>query len=107
MKGKLGIFLGVLCVVSFILYQIGESNRKDLGKEILLNGKVVDIRNQEPIKGVTIAISGSNPKTLTDDNGDFTILVKSNDELIFKHSDYKSVIIFAKDARNIQMELKE
>lgn len=107
MKGKLGVFLAVLCVMSFILYRIGESNRKDLGKEILLNGKVISIKDENPIKGVTIAISGSNPKTLTDDNGDYVILVKGSDELIFKHPDYKSIIIFAKDAKNIKMEEKD
>lgn len=104
MKGKLGIIFGLFCVASFFLYRMGESNRAKMTKETFINGKVIDAVNEKPIQGVRIAVAGNNPKSASDENGDFVVLARNSEELILKHPDYKSTVISAQDAKLVRLE---
>lgn len=105
MKAKLGIILVVLCVVSFYIYDSKDIKKtKQQAKETLINGKIVNAADDKPISGASIAIQGTNPKSLSNANGEYAILARGDQELVFKHPDYKSLVIVAKDAKVIKME---
>lgn len=105
MKSKLGIILVLLCVVSFYIYDSKDIKKtKQQEKEVLINGKIVNAANDKPIEGVTIAIQGTNPKSLSNANGEYAIMARGEQELVFKHPKYKSLVIGAKDAKAIKME---
>ena len=104
MKGKLGIVFGIMCVISFFLYRTGESNKVQAAKEVFVKGKVIDATNDKPIHGVYIAVAGTNPKSASDENGDFMVLSKTTDDLIFRHPDYKSTVISAQDSKIVRLD---
>lgn len=105
MKAKLGIILALLCIVSFFIYDSKDIKKtKQQEKEILINGKIVNAADDKPIEGVTIAIQGTNPKSLSNANGEYAIMARGDQELVFKHPKYKSLVISGKDAKTIKME---
>lgn len=96
----------LLCVVSFYFYDRDNIKKsKKIEKETLINGKIVDITNDIPIDGVSISIAGT-PKSLSNANGEYAVVARGDQELLFKHAKYKSIIIMAKDAKAIKMEAK-
>lgn len=106
MKAKLGIILALLCVVSFFIYDWQDVKKtKKQDKEVLINGKIVDAVDNTPISGVTIAIQGTNPKSLSNAEGEYAIMARGSDELVFKHAKYRPIVILAKDAKAIKMEV--
>lgn len=104
MKAKLGIFLLVLCVISFFLYNKRGAN-KDIEREELMRGIVISAVDNKPIQNVEIAVSGSNPSSMTNSDGEFFILVRPSHELVFKHPQYRSLVLVASDAKNVKMEI--
>lgn len=104
MKAKLGIFLLVLCVVSFFFYS-KRGAKKDENTEKLINGIVIGAADSKPIANVQVAIAGNNPSTMTNSEGQYLILAKSTQELIFKHPGYRSVTLVAQDAKTVKMEV--
>lgn len=105
MKSKLGIILVLLCVVSFYIYDQKDIKKtKNLEKETLISGKIVDAANDQPIQGASIAIQGTNPQSLSNANGEYAIMARKDQELVFRHAQYKSLTIDAKDAKTIKME---
>lgn len=106
MKAKLGIFLLVLCVVSFFIYN-KRGAQKEENTEKLINGIVISAVDNKPISNVQIAIAGSNPSTMTNSEGKYLILTKPSKELIFKHSGYRSVTLVASEAKTVKMEVAD
>lgn len=105
MKAKLGIILVLLCVVSFFIYDARDIKKTNqLQKETLISGKIIDAANDQPIKGVEIAIQGTNPQSLSNADGEYAIMARGDQQLVFKRSGYKTLIVDAKDAKTIKME---
>lgn len=104
MKGKLGLVFGVMCVISFFLYNMGESNKKKATKESFVRGQVIDAVNEKPIHGVLISVAGNNPRSGSDEEGNFMVLAKSSDDLIFRHPDYKSAVVVADDSKIVRLD---
>lgn len=107
MKSKLGIVFALMCVASFFLYRMGEkSETNNKAKEDLIRGVVIDASTQEPIQGVAVAIAGTNPRSRSDENGEFLVLGRTSDDYIFKHNDYKSIVISGNDIKLVKLEPK-
>nr|WP_297167700.1 carboxypeptidase-like regulatory domain-containing protein [uncultured Dysgonomonas sp.] len=105
MKAKLGIILVLLCVVSFYIYDSKDIKKtKQQEKVTLISGKIVNAENGQPVKDVAIAIQGTNPQSLSNAEGEYIIQARGDQELVFKHPKYKSLVITAKDAKAIKME---
>ncbi len=107
MKSKLGIIMILMCVVSFFIYQAKDTKQVDSKREKLIQGKVVDASTNKPIEGVSIAFQGENPKSLSNAQGEFAILALNDQELVFRHGNYKSQVVIAKDAKLVKMELAD
>lgn len=103
MKAKLGIFLLVLCVVSFFFYD--KKGEKKGETEKLMKGVVLSAVDSKPLSNVHIAIAGNNPVTITNSAGEYMILAKPADELVFKSEGYRSITIVASDAQTVKMEI--
>lgn len=104
MKSKLGIAMLILCALSFFTYQSTDKKKTESQKEKLQQGIIIDAINNEPINGVSIALQGNNPKARSDADGKFMILATDNQELVFRHNNYKTQVITAQDAKSIKME---
>lgn len=105
MKAKLGIILVLLCVVSFYIYDSKDIKKtKQQEKVTLISGKIVNAENGQPVKDVAIAIQGTNPQSLSNAEGEYIIQARGDQELVFKHPKYKSLVITAKNAKAIKME---
>lgn len=105
MKAKLGIILVLLCVISFFIYDARDIKKTNqLQKETLISGKIIDAANDQPINGVEIAIQGTNPQFLSNAEGEYAIMARGDQQLVFKRSGYKTLIVDAKDAKTIKME---
>lgn len=105
MKAKLGIILLLFCVASFFIYRANDPRKAVSNTERLIRGKIVNATNNAPIEGVSVAIQGYNPKSVSDANGQYAIMAFTNQELVFRHSDYKTEVIVAKDAETVKMEI--
>lgn len=105
MKAKLGIFLLVLCVASYFLYNRQDPKNTQAKIEKLFNGKIVSATDEQPIEGVTVAIAGTNPKTKSNAEGEYLIMAKKDQELVFKHPRYRAVVAVAEDAKLVKMEV--
>lgn len=105
MKAKLGIILLILCVGSFFLYRANDPKKANVSTEKLIRGKVVNATSSAPIVGVSVAIQGNNPKAITDNNGEYAIMAFTNQELVFRHDNYKTTVIVAEDAKTVKMEI--
>lgn len=103
MKSKLGIVLFVVCIISFFLYEKkGSNNTTD--KEVLFRGVVLSTPDNLPINNVEVGIAGFNASTLTNVDGEYLIMVKPSQELVFKHKDYKSQVVKFDDAKEVKLE---
>lgn len=106
MKSKLGIFMLLLCGLSFLLYERKDTKKNDLQKEKIILGTIVDEINNEPINEVSIAKQGENPSSVSNAEGEFAILASEENELVFRHDNYKTKVVVGKDARQVKMELR-
>lgn len=107
MKSKLGIIFILMCVASFFLYKMGEKSKVEKSKETLIEGVVVDAISNDPIKGVSIAVAGNNPRSVSDEDGKFMVFGNISDEFILKHPNYKSIIISGEKISLVRMEVRE
>lgn len=59
-----------------------------------ITGKIIDIATNQPIEGVNI-YSATNPEigTATDQNGNYTLTVSGNADLVFSHLTYENETI--------------
>lgn len=107
MKGKLGIVFGLMCVISFFLYRMGENNKvKQNVTEELIRGVVIDASTQESIQNVSIGVAGTNPRSRSDENGEFLVLGTTANDFMFRHPDYKSIVVSGTDIKLVRLQPK-
>jgi len=107
MKGKMGVLMVVFCLISFFLYKYSEKRKgsaKTTNIEKIIQGKVVNSVDGVPIEGATVAFQGKNYKTVTNGLGEYAIFTKEDQELVFRHNNYKTTVVVAKDAKVVEME---
>ncbi|MGV6830830.1 MAG: histidine kinase [bacterium] len=100
--------LFLLCVFSSI--QAQESRiASDLIEEespfFMVRGEVIDMETNKPISKVNIEVNGGS-YTTTDAQGEFMIQVRLEDELVIKHSDFKTLYYTIKDNQRITVKVK-
>lgn len=97
----------VLCALSFFLYQWRTGGRSKDYKEVMYRGVIVDATTNSPIQGVYIGISGTNPRSMSNDDGEYMITARNSDNLIFKHNNYESIIVPIAESKIVKMKPKE
>lgn len=89
-----GIILALFCMVSSTFAQT------------VIRGKVTDKTSGQTLPGVTIQIKGTNQGTITDPNGNYSIPVKSaNDVLVFSFIGYTTQETVVGTKKSIDVEL--
>lgn len=73
---------------------------------VTVSGTVTDAQGQ-PLPGVTITIVGTTRGVITDNDGTYSIEVKSSDKLAFSFVGMESQIIDIDNRTNINVEMKE
>lgn len=58
------------------------------GQSITITGRVIGSDNQEPLPGVSVAVKGTAQGTLTDADGNYTIIALATDVLVFSSIGY-------------------
>lgn len=106
MKSKLGLVMIVFCVLSYFLYTWKSGSKNENIKSTMFHGVVIDKINNSPIQGVYVGVSGTDPRSLSDQNGEYMISAKNSDELIFKHPNYESIVLPISDAKTVKMTPK-
>ena len=86
------------CFLFLISYQLSLSQSFDL------TGQVTD-QDQTPLSGVNIIIDGTQKGTITDANGNYSIKVNENDQLIFSYLGYTSQEVNITKAESINIVL--
>jgi len=105
MKGKMGLAVVIMCVLSYFMYNYGGKKKTtDDNKERIIQGRVIDSVNENPIESVKISFQGENYKSLSNGTGDFAIFAAGNKELVFRHDKYKTTVVVAKDAKVVKMD---
>ncbi len=90
----LGMILAMLCLVSSTFAQT------------VVKGRVTDESNNQTLPGVSVAIRGTTLGTITDINGDFSLTVRSaNDVLVFSYIGYTPKEITVGAQTNIDVAL--
>lgn len=77
-----------------------------IGQNLNVSGVVYDIDNNEPVIGVTVLVTGTGQGTITDIDGNFSIVVADGDELNFSFIGYKpqTVIVNSEEPLNVFLE---
>jgi TonB-linked SusC/RagA family outer membrane protein len=87
-------------------YDINEA--ADQKQEILkVSGKVADIRNSEPLIGVSIVVKGTTKGTLTDQNGNFSIDAYTGAVLLISYIGYSTQEITVSNQIILQIKMSE
>lgn len=103
----------ILISIFFVGIQIFSVESKYITLELFfqridIRGKVLDANTKEPLVGVNILEKGTNNGTVTDNNGNYTISVKSeNSVLVYSFLGYDSQEIIVKDKREIDIFMSE
>ncbi|MDH6354347.1 hypothetical protein M2132_000675 [Dysgonomonas sp. PH5-45] len=100
-KGLLAIFTVILLVASYIMYNSSSKVKNESAVSLFVDGIVVDADKGEPLKGVSVAIRGHNPATITSDDGKFRVKALLSDELLFKKDGFLPRIIRASDVEKV------
>src|SRR5690606_3124330 len=88
-KGKGGTFL-LHFIVAYALLTVSLSSSAHQKNQLSVAGRVTD-DSGDPISGVSISIkSGSQTESVTDDLGNFSIMVSPVDTLLFSHVGYQT-----------------
>lgn len=74
---------------------------------ITVTGNVSDTLSGEVLSGVTIQIKGTTTGTITDMEGNYSIVVNSDDILVFSLVGYKNKEIAIQDETDIDVQLAE
>lgn len=99
MKGKMFIILTVLLIVSYFLYEHGNSNKNkklEDGPEKYITGVITDTQGK-PIPKVMVYLLGADIKSGTNNEGEYKIKAVIGDELIITHPLYKKRAIEIKN----------
>ena len=87
----------------YILILIHLLGSELFSQEIVMNGNVVDAKNQQPIEFVNIGILNKNQGTITNPKGQFNLIIPKKfetDSITISHINYHSVRILAKNFSN-------
>lgn len=57
------------------IFTIGKEDKDSSQKKFKISGKISDVQTKEPIKDLTVFIRGTSINTVTDENGDYSLLV--------------------------------
>lgn len=99
MKNVKIISLGIVMLITFLnLTSVKFSEQK-------ISGVVSDALG--PMAGVSVSIKGTNKKTTTDFDGEYAIIAKEKDVLLFSYIGYKTQAITVGKKTTINVELKE
>lgn len=103
MKGKLYLFILVLAVVSFFLYNPKTPEPKG-GKLIEITGKITN-SDKKPVAKAAISLIGTTQKVYSDRDGEFVIQAGNKAQLVVSHSKYRTqeVSIDGKDRLNVTL----
>jgi hypothetical protein len=112
MKGKAGIFVLVLglLVASYFLDKQSSSTKqsKEETEIITVTGKVTNKDNGNAIVSVSIEIQGAATRTVTDENGEYSIPTEKGDVLVISHPRYRRTSVeVAEEVQDIQLTPKE
>jgi TonB-dependent starch-binding outer membrane protein SusC len=72
-----------------------------------INGTITDLKNNEPLIGVTVKEQGSNRATTTDIDGRFEMTCAANAALEFSYIGYKTLIINVEGRQSLTVQLSE
>lgn len=76
-------------------------------QSIDINGKVVDLKDNQPLPGVTIAVKNTPNGVITDVSGSYAIKVNPNDILVFSFIGYATQEIKVVESRTLNVSLSE
>lgn len=76
-------------------------------REFLLKGRVVEDKSAAPISLVNISVKGTQRKTFSDKNGNFTIGVNTGETLVFSYLGFEKKEVAVKDATVLTIRLSE
>lgn len=69
--------------------------------KITIKGKVLDAENKEPLSFASVSVQNSNYGTITNEEGDFKLILKDKvDQIIFSYLGYKTKIV---DLKNLNL----
>lgn len=88
----------------------GRDQRKErtmLLQKFLVNGTVIDAKNQAPLAGVNIIVRGTTSGTTTDELGHFTIEAEKADRLVFSFIGFQSQEFVIDNQTSITISLEE
>lgn len=110
MKGKLGVLVLVLLVVSYFLdKQFGGSVQPKQDTSVMtVTGKVTNKENGNAIVRALVEVQATPTKTMTGDNGEYSIPAKKGDLLVISHSKYRRITVeVAEDVQDVQLTPKK
>lgn len=76
------------------------------GISITVHGKVYDNVSLEKLEGVTVNIKGTNIVSISDLNGEYSILAQPTDSLIFTHPFYQQKIVSVSNQTELDVPLE-
>src|SRR6187401_1278270 len=87
-------FLGVICIIVLVSKMDGQTNPPGTPRVVQISGKVVtkEKDSDKPVllPYVVVAVQGTNRGTLTDFSGFFSIVVRTDETLVFSVLGYKN-----------------
>jgi TonB-dependent starch-binding outer membrane protein SusC len=98
------LLLGFLTSIQMAQASVND-NPSLQGDKKTVTGNVVDANTNEPLPGVSILIKGTTTGTVTDIDGNFTVMVTPEDMLIFSFVGYLDETIEIGDQTIIQLKL--
>lgn len=97
-----GLFLAIFLIV---IPSFASPNLYFQQSQQRINGTVTD--NNGPLLGVTVMVKGKATGTLTDENGQYTILSNAEDVLVFSYLGYKTVEVKVGTQTSINLQMTE
>ncbi len=76
-----------------------------MAEEILVSGVIRDKQNADPLIGVNVLVKGLGTGTTTDFDGNYSIKVDANAELVFKYIGYETLTIGVNGQAMIDVEM--
>lgn len=100
-------FISRLSICLVILLFVQATLRAQTGsKSVTIKGVVTSI-NSDPLQGVLVHLKGTNVKTLTKEDGKFTIQASPNSALTFSYEGYVNQTVELNGETDITVQLKE
>lgn len=92
---------------SWVLFFLSFITSLAIAQPKTLSGKVIDATNQ-PVKGASVTVRGTNQGTVTDDNGNFTLAVPDDRSvLVISYVGYENVEVPVRGRTDFNITLRE